>query len=427
MGRFVHADQSGGIDEYVLEGCGLRVLAYNKAIAPVVTFMVTYLVGSADEGPGLTGATHYLEHLMFKGTARFNNRQGTGVFSVLQRVGAQINATTSKDRTNYYATLPAEHLPLAIEIEADRMRGALLDAQDMEAERTVILNEWDRAQNEPVGSLFRQVWSLAFAEHAYRHPTLGWREDVESVTAPGLRSFYDTYYWPDNAVASVIGEFDAAPTLARIADRFGSLGRELKRDLPARALEPVQRGERRMETDSPGHVSALIMAYKVPPACHEDTGALDLLAHLISHGKSGRLWRRLTDQGLTAGASASAPHLRDPGLFCIVAVLVPGRSHEEVEHAISEVVTEIQENGVTMEEVARARKQLRAYEAYSRDGTFGIAASLNEAIAAGDWKLYTTWRERLKKIKPEDVQRVARKYLVQDGRTVGWHTGRGGP
>ena len=425
MEGFRHVGHSGGIDEYVLEGCGLRVLAYNKAIAPVATFMVTYLVGSADEGAGLTGATHFLEHLMFKGTARFNNRQGTGVFSVLQRVGAQINATTSKDRTNYYSTLPTEHLSLAIDIEADRMRGALLDEQDLEAERTVILNEWDRAHNEPVGNLYRRVWSLAFAAHPYRHPTLGWRSDIEHVTAPSLRGFYDAYYWPDNAVASVIGEFDVAPTLAAIAGQFGGLERKSKCPVQARTREPAQRGERRMETTSPGHVSALIMAYKAPPACHEDAGALDLLAHLMSHGKSGRLWRRLTDQGLTAGASASAPHFRDPGLFCIVAILVPGRSHEEVEHAISEVVTAIQEEGVTMEEVARARNQLRAYEAYSRDGTFGIAASLNEAIAAGDWRLYTTWRERLERVMPEDVQRVARKYLVKDTRTVAWHTGRG--
>ncbi len=425
MYPFVLVESSGGIDEYLMEQSGLRVLCHSKAIAPVVTFMITYLVGSADEGTGRTGATHFLEHLMFKGTERFNSHRGTSVFNMLQRVGAQINATTSKDRTNYYATLPSEHLALAVDIEADRMRGARLAADDMESERTVILNEMDRAENEPVGSLYRQMWSLAYLAHPYRHPTLGWRSDVEHVTPEELRDFYDDYYWPDNAVVSVIGAFEPGRTMALIAEHFGGIGRASRSAPARRTREPAQQGQRRMETNSVGHVSAVIMAYRAPPACHEDAGALDLLAHLLSHGKTSRLWRRLTDQGLTSGASASASHFRDPGLFCILAILVPGRSHSEVEQSIEDVIDRVLVEGVTMDEVVRARNQLRAYEAYSRDGTFGIAASLNEALAAGDWKLYTTWRERLSRVTPEDVKRVAQQYLQKDFRTVAWHTGKG--
>ena len=171
-------DSSGCIQEYLLEHNGLRILCCDESTAPVVTFMVTYLVGSADEGPGQTGSTHFLEHLMFKGSNRYNAKQeGLGI-EMLQRVGAQVNATTAKDRTNYYATLPSQHLSLVADIESDRMRGALLSSEDLDAERTVILNELDRMENSPVARLYRKVWSRAFATHPYHHPVIGWRCDV---------------------------------------------------------------------------------------------------------------------------------------------------------------------------------------------------------------------------------------------------------
>ena len=162
---FDFVETSGGIEEYRLKSNDLQVLLYPEASAPAVTLMVTYRVGSGDEATGLTGATHFLEHLMFKGTERFNKQQGTSVFNLLQRVGAQVNASTWIDRTNYYELMPKEHLPLAVEIEADRMRGALITPDDLEAERTVILNELDRGQNEPLRNLYKAVWSQAYIAH----------------------------------------------------------------------------------------------------------------------------------------------------------------------------------------------------------------------------------------------------------------------
>ena len=176
---FTFEEESGGIEAYRLEANGLQVLLLPQTAAPVVTFMITYHVGSRNEALGLTGATHFLEHLMFKGTSRFNKRAGTSVFNTLQRVGAEINATTWFDRTNYYELLPKEHLPLAVEIEADRMRGALIDAADLESERTVILNEFDRGENDPMRKLYHAVWSSAFVAHPYHHPTIGWRSDID--------------------------------------------------------------------------------------------------------------------------------------------------------------------------------------------------------------------------------------------------------
>ena len=424
---FTFIETSGAIDAYRLEANGLQVLLLSEAIAPVTTFMVTYRVGSRDESSGHTGATHFLEHLMFKGTERYNKHSGTSVFEVLQRVGAQINATTSKDRTNYYATLPTEHLGLAVDIEADRMRGALLDERDLEAERTVILNEWDRAQNEPLGNLFRSLWSVAFLAHPYRHPTLGWRSDVETVTASVLRRFYDTFYWPNSATISVIGDFDRAHALSLIAEHFGHIPSSPDALGRPRTREPEQRGERRITLRAPGHLSALMMGYRAPGALHEDADALDILARLLSSGKSSRLWRRLTDNGLTAQVGAAALLGRDPGLFYCMAILAPGRTHEEVEAAIDDAISEVQSEGVTEPEMRRTKNQLRAQEAYARDGTFGIAASLNEAIAAGDWKLYTTYRARLDRVTVEDVRRVAQTYLRGAARTVAWRIGEGNP
>ncbi len=418
---FEFVEASGGIEAYRLRANDLQVLLLPEAAAPVATLMVTYRVGSRDEATGLTGATHFLEHLMFKGTERFNKRRGNSVFNVLQRVGAQVNASTSVDRTNYYELLPKEHLSMAVEIEADRMRGALINADDLESERTVILNELDRGRNEPLRNLYQGVWSMAYIAHPYHHPTIGWRSDVEQASVEGLRHFYDTYYWPDNATVSIIGDFDRAETLDLVAGHFGAMPRA-PRPLPTvRTREPEQHGERRLVVREAGHVGALMIGYKTPRALDPDTDALGALAMVLAWGMSGRLYRALTDQGLTAQVTASTTHLRDPGLFYFIALLAPGRTHDEVEAAIGEVITGIQEDSITEAELQRAKNQLRAEEAYSRDGPYAIAAQLNEAIAAGDWKLYTTFRERLERVTTDDVQRVARTYLLEDKRTVGWY------
>nr|AAC98910.1 protease [Rhodothermus sp. 'ITI 518'] len=242
---FTFEEAVGGIEAYRLDVNDLQVLLMPQNVVPVVTFMVTYHVGSRNEPTGLTGATHMLEHLMFKGTERFNKARGTSVFQVLQRVGAQVNATTWLDRTNYYALLPREHLALAVEIEADRMRGALIRPEDVEAERTVILNEMDRGENDPLRNLYHAVWSVAFVAHPYRHPTIGWRSDVENMTAEALRHLYDTYYWPDNATVSIIGDFEPEAALALVREHFGRIPRA-PHPIPARCgrASPRQRGER---------------------------------------------------------------------------------------------------------------------------------------------------------------------------------------
>lgn len=416
---FVFEEASGGIEAYRLLSNDLQVLVLPAAAAPVVTFMITYHVGSRNESVGLTGATHFLEHLMFKGTSRFNKRAGTSVFNTLQRVGAEINATTWFDRTNYYELLPKEHLPLAVEIEADRMRGALIDPGDMESERTVILNEFDRGENDPMRKLYHAVWSAAYVAHPYHHPTIGWRSDIEDVSPEGLRHFYDTYYWPNNATVSIIGDVDRQDALDLVALHFGDIPRSPGPVPEVTTREPEQRGERRVTVRQTGQLGALMMAFKSPPALDPDTDALDVLSMVLASGKSSRLYRRLTDRGLTTHLFASTSRLRNPGLFYIYALLAPGREHAEVEAAVDAAIAAVRADGVTHEELQRAKNQLRAQEAFGRDGPFAVASQLNEAIAAGDWKLYTTIRERIDRVSVDDVRRVAERYLVEDRRTIG--------
>jgi zinc protease len=417
--RFEFVETSGGIENYRHTENGLNVLVLPEAAAPVVTFMVTYHVGSRNEHTGLTGATHILEHLMFKGTERFHKKKGTSIFNVLQRVGAEVNASTWVDRTNYYEMLPKQHLPLAIEIEADRMRGALISEEDLESERTVILNEYDRGRNQAVSRLFDEVWSAAFVAHPYHHPTIGWRSDIETATTEGLRHFYDTYYWPNNATVSIIGDVDRVQALELVDEHFGSIDRS-PHEIPERNVrEPEQNGRRRVEVRQEGHLGAVLSSYKSPEGLHPDGDALDVLGRILASGKGSRLFHRATDQGLTTDVYAVNFRLRDPSLFSLLAFLSPGATHERVEEVMEEVIAEVQEEGVTEEELERARTQIQASEAFDRDGPMKIASQINEAIAIGDWKLYTEYPDRIDRVTADDVQRVAREYLRPETSTIG--------
>ncbi|MDX1531663.1 MAG: pitrilysin family protein, partial [Rhodothermales bacterium] len=354
-------------------------------------------------------------------TERFNRDRGTSVFQRLQAVGGQVNATTWYDRTNYYALLPSEHLERAVEIEADRMRGARVRDEDLASERTVVLNELDRGENEPLRKLLHAVFATAFFAHPYGHPTIGWRSDIERVTADGLRHFYDTYYWPDNATASVIGDFDRAEALDLLAAHFGAIPAAPDPFEHNVTEEPPQEGERRVVVRRPGQVGAVLFGFKAPPALDPAADALDVLAVVLGTGKGSRLYRRLTDRGLTTSEFAWMPRLRDPGLFLVYAALVPDRAHAEVEAALWEELDRVKGEALSEEELQRAKTHLVVQEAYGRDGPYAIAAQLNEAIAAGDWTLYTEYLDRIERVTAADVQAAARQTLRRDGLTVGYY------
>jgi zinc protease len=410
----------GGISEYTLDANGLQVLVLPDHSAPVVTFMVTYRVGSRDEVTGTTGATHLLEHLMFKGTERFNRAKGNSVDQLLERVGADYNATTSLDRTNYYANLGKDHVEAYVAIEADRMRNLWLREEDRRPEMTVVRNEFEIGENNPVEALDKEITAAAFMAHPYHHPTIGWRSDIENVSIEKLREFYDTFYWPDNSTVTVIGDITAADALALVKKHYAAIPRAPKPVPRVYTEEPAQTGPRRVTVKRAGNLCVVGIAHKTPSARHPDMPALQVLGVILASGKNSRLYRALTDKNLTTSVSADIGFHHDPHLTTIYAALAPGARHEEIEKIILAELQRVKTDGVTAGEVAAAVNRFIASSAYARDGAFAVAGNLNEFIASGDWTLYVTIYEAIAKVTPDDVKRVAAAYLDEDRSTTGW-------
>ncbi|WP_239483328.1 pitrilysin family protein [Burkholderia sp. MS455] len=417
---FTHVRSLAGIDEYRLDANGLTVLALPDPAAPVVSFQVLYRVGSRNEATGTTGGTHLLEHLMFKGSRHYTKEQGNSVNDYLERAGASFNATTSMDRTNYFGTLERHALEGYIAIEADRMRNLLLRPEDLASEMTVVRNEYERGENRPFRALFQQVLATAYQTHPYHHPTIGWRSDIEHASVDKLRSFYDTFYWPDNAVVILVGDFQPAQALGWIRQYYGGIPRA-PHAIPAMTTEePPQQGPRRLVLKRAGETGSVIMAFKAPNALHPDAAALTVLGLVLSQGKASPLYRTLVDTEVATNASASFHALRDPGPFLITVNLSSNAKHDQAEKIAWAELERIKNHGVTREDIQRVLGPYRAEQIYQRDGVSKTSALLGEAVAQGDWTRFVTELEQLEKVTPADVQRVARKYLNEDQSTTGW-------
>src|SRR5580700_7787087 len=417
---FSHIKSLGGIDEYRLDSNGLTVLLVPDQSAPVVTFEVTYQVGSRNEVTGTTGATHILEHMMFKGSDAFNDVRGNSIKQMLERVGGEFNASTSFDRTNYFATIGRESLEGYIAIEADRMRHLWLRESDRQAEMTVVRNEYERGKNDQENVLLEEVSAAAYVALPYNHPTIGWKSDIEHVPIAKLREFYDTFYWPNNATVTVVGDIETDVVLALIKKYYGVYPRS---PAPIPAIyteEPAQSGERRVVVKRPGELGAIIVAHKVPNGRDADQAALEMLDAILSSGKNARLYRALVDQGLALSAGAGTDLLRDLSLHSVYAALTPGTSHDQAEKALLAEIARVKTDGVTEAEVARVKQQYIAADAYKRDGTAGVASELAEWIGVGDWTLYVSFPQRVQQVTAKDVQRVAKKYFAVDQSTTGW-------
>jgi zinc protease len=417
---FTFIKTAGGISEYKLPANDLNVLLLEDHSAPVLTFMVTYRVGSRNEVTGTTGATHLLEHMMFKGSKNFHPGIGKGFDTLMDSVGGINNATTWLDRTNYYENLPSDHLELAVQLEADRMRNLLLREEDRQPEMTVVRNEFERGENDPLDSLEKEIGATAFIAHPYHHPTIGWRSDIEKVSIEKLREFYDTFYWPNNATVTVIGDFQPQNALALVKKYFGAITRSPKPLPQVYTEEPPQTGPRRVIVKRPGEVGVVEIAYKVPAALHADHPPLDVLAAILSEGKTSRLYRALIDTNLAINANASKGFFHDQTLFSATAMLAPGITHEQAEKTLRAEIEKVKKDGVTPAEVERAINKLIAGIAYQRDGSFAMAGQINEMIAVGDWTYYLGLLDKIKAVTAADVQRVAQAYFNDDQSTTGW-------
>ncbi len=404
-----------GITEYALEN-GMRVLLFPDRSQDKVTVNVTYLVGSRHEGYGETGMAHLLEHMLFKGSPKHPK-----VWEELNQRGADNNASTWYDRTNYYETLAAtgDNLAWALEMEADRMVNANIAAADLKSEFSVVRNEFELGENDPALVLSERTWSTAYLWHNYGKSTIGSRADIERVPAERLRAFYEKYYRPDNAILVVAGRFEPAAALELVNKSFGVIARP-SHPLPATyTVEPVQDGERVVTLRRAGDVQMVGLLYHGPAGADEQFAATEAIADILTAEPSGRLYKALVRSGMAAEVNADTLSLHDPGVLEITAKIRTGKSAERARDRMIAVVEGLATGKITEEEVARFRAKFRRAFKLAFANSQTIATELSEAIATGDWRLVFLHRDQVDKLTVDLVQKAAARYLVSSNRTVG--------
>jgi zinc protease len=410
---------------------GLTLLTKEVHSAPVVSFWVWYRVGARNEHVGVTGVSHWVEHMMFKGTPSFGKGQ------IMQQVaenGGTLNAFTSDDYTAYYETLPADRLDLALRIEADRIANSLFDPDEVASERTVIISEREGHENEPDYLLDEEVASAAFKVHPYGNGIIGWKSDLRTMTRDDLYNHYKTYYAPDNATVVVVGDFDTADVVQKVQEAFGKYKRS--GGIPdVRAIEPEQSGERRVVVRKPGPSAQLEVVYHTPAVTNPDIYPLMVADALLSGakplgfggaamGRSARLYRALVSTEIAAGAGSYFSLHKDPHVFALSATARPGEEPEaalrRIEDAMYEEIRKLQEGEINPAELEKGVRQSRAQFVYGSDSVSSQAYLLGflETIATAN--IYDEALEKLAAVTAEDVQRVAQQYLTADNRTVGW-------
>jgi zinc protease len=409
-----------GITEYTLPN-GLRVLLFPDQSKPTVTVNITYLVGSKHEGYGETGMAHLLEHMVFKGST--NHRVIT---QELAERGSRPNGTTSVDRTNYFETVPASDAGLdwALDLEADRMVNSFIRKQDLETEFSVVRNELESGENSPFNVTFQRLHSTAYLWHGYGRSTIGNRSDIEGVPIERLQAFYRKYYQPDNAVLVVAGKFDPAKALAMIETKFGKIPRP-KRSLEAGnmlfssyTVEPVQDGERVVTIRRVGDTQVLMTGFHIPAGSHPDFAAINILQFLLTDAPTGRLYKALVDTKLAASVGGFARQLREPSLFVVQSELRRDQSLDSARTVIDRTIQALRTSPISAEEVERAKTaRLKNIELLLNNSEF-VGLTLTEWAASGDWRLFFLHRDRIAKVTPADVQRVANAYLKPSNRTV---------
>ena len=403
------------VQEHRLDN-GLLAITQEVRRAPLVSFYVWYRVGSRNEIPGVTGVSHWSEHMVFKGTKRFPKGEADKL--VAQHGGVR-NGFTWLDYTAYYETMPSAHARLAIEIEADRMANSRFDAEEVASERGVIISEREGNENHPGFYLTEELTAAAFKVHTYGQPVVGFKSDLRVITRDELWNHYRTYYAPNNAVVVAVGDFDTEALMGVVRDEFGGIER---RPSPpdVRVVEPEQEGERRVTVRRPGPVAQLSVAYHVPGSAHPDTLPLWLLGSVLSTGRSSRLYKALVVTGLASSASAGSAMTKDPYLFRINATARPETEPAQLEAAALAEVETLISDGVSESELAKVRRQIKAGHVFSTEGVTSLARYLGQYEMAHGWRAFETYLDDLLRVTVEDIARVARTYLSERNRTVGW-------
>lgn len=418
-------DEGNGVSRHVLDN-GLTLLLKEVHTAPVISWWALYRVGSRNEPTGKTGVSHWVEHMLFKGTPRFP--AGT-LDKAIDRAGGVWNAQTSYDYTAYFETMPADRISLALEIEADRMQHALFDPEEVESERTVIISERQGSENSPSFWLSEVTQATAFRVHPYHHQIIGDMADLRTMTRDDLYAHYQTYYVPNNAVAVAVGDFNRAEMVAQVEALYGGIpaGPPVP---PVTREEPPQQGERTVRVEREGNAATIYVAYRAPAATDPDWFKLALIDSVLAGAsapggngignKTSRLYKALVEAELASSIGGGLYPSVDPHLFSIFLTVRDGRTHEEVQAALDAEIERLMDGAITQEELDKARKQARALFAYGTEGVTGQAfwLAFSENFAGLEW--YLRYLDHLSAVTLDDVQDAARRYLRRSQRTVGW-------
>ncbi|MBM4129230.1 MAG: insulinase family protein [Nitrospira sp.] len=405
------------VKEYRLDN-GLKILIIEEHKTPVATFQVWYRVGSRDEPSGKSGMSHLLEHMMFKGTPKYG---GNAFSRIVQKNGGTDNAYTTKDHTVYFQIFSSDRITLSIDLESDRMENLKLDPKEIISERNVVMEERRmRSEDDPQSSLFEEVVATSFKVHPYRRPIIGWMSDLSSIEKDDLYQHYKAYYSPDNSVVVVAGDVKAGEMVEKIKLSFGSIPPGLQKK-KAIYIEPEQSGEKRVSLKKEAELPYLLIAYHAPNFPHDDSYALEVLALILSGGKSSRLYKSLVYEkkiALDVGAYYSSESI-DPYLFFLDATVSPGKAIKDVEDALHEEIEKIKKEPPSEREVQKAKNQVEASFIISQDSIYMQAMKYGKFEMLGDWRLIERYLEGIRRVTPADIVRVAKKYLREDNRTVG--------
>ena len=397
---------------------GLRLILSEDHSTPIVHVSVWYHVGSKNERPGRTGFAHLFEHMMFKGSKNVEPEAHT---SIISSVGGRSNAYTTEDVTVFWQTLPAQYLPLALWLEADRMATLRVEDEAFRREREVVKEERRmRIENQPYGRLQEIIYDNSFVAHPYKHPTIGSMADLEAASISDVRDFHGTFYVPENATVTVVGDFDSAQALQIVTQYFGRVpkaARPVPRDIPK---EPEMTQERRVVVDESWPLPAVVVAYHVPYDGHPDAYPLHITSKILSDGQSARISRALIyTQRLCLSAFGSGNITEHPNLFFAVCIVQPGRTPAEAEKALIAQFESLKTEGVTSHELQRAQNQFARDYILGRESDEDKALHLaHAAVIHNDITTADGEFDIFMKTSVADVQRVARSYFNQSNRVV---------
>ena len=411
----------GVIHEYKLEN-GLKLIVKEDHRAPIMVSQVWYKVGSSYEHDGITGVSHVLEHMMFKGTKAVPS----GEFSqIIAENGGSENAFTSQDYTAYFQTMEKSRLPVSFELEADRMRNLTIPDEEFLKEVQVVMEERRmRTEDNPQSLTYEQFNATAYASSPYRLPVIGWMDDLENLQVGDLRDWYQKWYAPNNATLVVVGDVDPEDVYAQAKKYFGPLKPgEISPAKPR--LEMAQRGRKEIKVEAPAKLPYLVMGYKTPVVLTAERSwepyALEVLAGILDGGDGARLASELV-RGKAVAASAGAGydgHDRMESLFLLSGTPSNGHTVKDLEKALTEQVQRLRESSAAQEELDRVKAQLRADKVYEQDSIFYQAMQIGILETVGlSWKDAERYLERIEAVTAEQVQAVANKYLVPDRLTV---------